>query len=608
MEHIQQCLMMLDRAARWRLGQIGALVLFNTLLEVATVGMILPFIALLNNPALVETHPAVERIYKFLGMGSPTSFLEFIGISLFALVLFKNIYLYWLTRLQSRFGYCESARIAVKLFARYLTAPLQTHLNRNSADMITTVDYSVDAVFSQVLLYVLVFITEASIVLALILFMLFAEPKLTLMLGLVLGGCAVLLGVLLQRELVLLGQVGIKLRIARLQTLQQALTSIKEVKVLGRESYFLKAFNGLRQRHAANQARSATLSQMPRQVLEVVVVGGLLLVIVAILLQGRASADIIAVLGLFAMAAFRIMPALNRMVNAYNTIKNGQAAVEEVWADYSNPNLAEALPPANALPVSFVNDLQLCDVSFTYEASTARVIDNVSLRVRRGESIGFVGPSGAGKSTLIDIVLGLLAPQQGRTLVDGIDIAVDLRGWQRLIGYVPQTISLVDDTLRNNVAFGIEPDQIDESRVWRVLAMARLDEFCRTLPEGLDTGLGERGVRLSGGQRQRVGIARALYHDPQVLIFDEATSALDSESERDITETIEAMRGDKTVLIIAHRLSTVKRCDRLVLLRNGAIADTGTFDELMSRRADFREMVQLAELVARTPEIASALH
>jgi ATP-binding cassette, subfamily B, bacterial PglK len=606
MEQIRLSIAMLNAAGRHRLAQLGVLILFNTVLEVATVGMILPFIALLNEPALVETQGRIGAIYKMLGLSSATSFLALIGTLLLVLIVCKNIYLYWLTQLQARFGYFEAARVSEKLFSGYLAAPFQTHLNRNSAEMITTADYSVDAVFSQVLLYVIIFVTETSVILALILFMLFTEPKLTLVLGLVLGGSATLLSIYLRRELVELGKIGIQLRISRLQCLQQGLTSIKEVKVLGRENFFLETFRNLRRQHAGNQARASTVSQMPRQVLEVVVVGGLLLVIVLILLDGRATTDMVVVLGLFAMAAFRILPALNRMVNAYNTIKNSQAAVDQVWGDFFNQGLS--MPPAGEKPIVFMRELELRNVSFTYEGSSIRVLEDISLSIRPGDSIGFVGPSGAGKSTLVDIVLGLLTPQHGQIKIDGFDITTDPGRWRHLFGYVPQSISLIDDSLRNNVAFGIEPDRIEEARVWRALKLARLDDFCRTLPDGLGTMLGERGQRLSGGQRQRVGIARALYHDPEILVLDEATSALDSESERDITDAIDAMRGTKTVLIIAHRLSTVKRCDRLVLLNKGKIVDIGTFGELVSRREDFRETVRLAELISHAPDLASTLH
>lgn len=608
MEQIRLSIAMLNAAGRRRLGQLGVLILFNTVLEVATVGMILPFIALLSDPTLVETHERIRAIYVMLGLHSTTTFLTLIGVLLLVLVVCKNIYLYWLTRLQAGFGAFEAARVSERLFSGYLAAPFQAHLNRNSAERITTVDYSVDSVFSQVLLYVIVFVTEASVILALILFMLFTEPKLTLALGIVLGCSATVLSLYLRRELVELGKTGIHLRVARLQCLQQALTSIKEVKVLGREQFFLETFRELRQKHAANQARASTVAQIPRQILESVVVGGLLLVIVMILLDGRATADMVAVLGLFAMAAFRIMPALNRMVNAYNTIKNSQAAVDEVWADLADQELSAPAASAEQKPINFTRELELRNVSFRYEGASNLVLEDISLRILPGESIGFVGPSGAGKSTLVDIVLGLLRPQHGQVSIDGIDITIDPRRWRHLVGYVPQSISLIDDSLRNNVAFGIEADRIEEGRVWHALKLARLDDFCRSLPNGLGTALGERGQRLSGGQRQRVGIARALYHDPQILVLDEATSALDSESERDITDAIDAMRGTKTVLIIAHRLSTVKRCDRLVLLRKGKIEDIGTFEELVGRRKDFRETVRLAELISRAPDLSSALH
>lgn len=604
---IHRSLAILDPAGRVQLAQLGALILLNTLLELATVGFVLPFLALLNDPGLIQTNPIARSVYEMLGISSTTTFLALVGMGLFVLVVFKNFYLYWLTRRQAEFGYFQAARVSEKLFAGYLAAPLQVHLNRNSADMITTADYSVDAVFSQVILFFLVFITDASVVLALIAFLLIAEPYLTFTIIVVMGSCSLALVLLFRKEIATLGERGIALRIARLKCLQQALASIKEVKVLGREHFFLETFHGFRQRHAANQARAATLLQLPRQVIEVVAVGGLLLVIVLILLQGRATTDMIAVMGLFAIAAFRIMPALNRMLNAYNAITNGQAAVDEVSRDLENAAFSSRVSAEEPEPLRFDRSLELRNVSFAYEGAQAAAVRDISLAIRAGESVAFVGASGAGKSTLIDIILGLLPPQQGDVVVDDVDVFTDARRWRRLIGYVPQSISLVDDTLRNNVAFGIEPAKIDEKRVWSALALANLDTFCSSLPEGLGTMLGERGVRLSGGQRQRVGIARALYTDPKVLVLDEATSALDNESEREITSALEAVRREKTLIIIAHRLSTVKRCDRLFFLRDGKVADAGTFAELLERCSEFRDMVHLAELLPPAGERAAAL-
>lgn len=596
MDVIRRCLMILDHAGRVELAVLGVLILLNTIMELATLGVVMPFLAFLNDPSLVQSNPISRYVYELAGVQSTTTFLALVGLALFTFVVFKNIYLYWLTRRQSKFGYLHAARVSQKLFAGYLTAPFQVHLNRNSADMITTVDYSVDAVFSQVVLVFLTFVTDLSVVIAMLAFLLVVEPYLTLTIILVLGVCSLGLALFFRKEIGTLGKEGLEFRVTRMKMLQQALSSIKELKVLGREHFFFDTFRSVRQRHALNQARMATLLQVPRQVIEVIAVGGLLLVVVLILLQGRATSDTVAILGLFAVVAFRTMPVLNRMLSAYNTIIHAQASVLEVSTDLENAAFAGHVSERVLEPLTFNRALELKSVSFAYNNAAWPVVKQVSLRIAPGESVAFVGSSGAGKSTLVDIILGLLAPQQGEVIVDGANIFTDASRWRQIIGYVPQSIALIDDTILNNVAFGVEPAKIDEKRVRVALAQAHLDKFCVSLPEGLHTMLGERGVRLSGGQRQRIGIARALYPDPKVLVLDEATSALDNESEREISLALESVRRQKTLIIIAHRLSTVKSCDRLFVMSDGSITDTGTFSELVERCPEFRDMVRLAEL------------
>jgi ATP-binding cassette subfamily C protein len=607
MNQISRVFALLDKSGKRRLVLLGALIFCHTILEVVVVALVLPFIALINNPQLIASNGLIRAIYAASHLRSPDAFLTLFGIGLFALIVFKNVYFYGVLRLQMSFGFGQAAQIAERLFQRYLAAPYTLHVERNSADLINTVDDAADIVLAETLVHAVQLVTELAAVAGIVLLMLVIEPKLTLLLGIVLGGASVAMASLLRRDMRRLGKNNVRLRAERLQCLQQSFASIKEIKVLGREAYFRRAFHAIRAEHARNQARFRVRLQMPRPVLEIVVAGGVVLAVVVLLLEGRATTDIIGALALFAMAAFRVLPSANRIVYAYHQMTNSAPAIETVARDLLGTR-KEYNPPAVAtLPMSFTNSIELRDVSLSYADRSASVLKHISLRIGRGEAIGLVGASGAGKTTLVDVLLGLLPPDQGAVLVDGSDIAFALPSWRRIIGYVPQFISLIDDTLRNNVAFGLDAVEIDDLRIWQVLEFAQLRDFVQSLPDGLDTMLGERGVRLSGGQRQRIGIARALYHDPDVLILDEATSALDNESEREITKAIEALLGEKTLVVVAHRLSTVKRCDRLVLLSNGAVVDSGSFGDLMARCDEFRDLVRLGELTGAEPRPVSTV-
>jgi ATP-binding cassette subfamily C protein len=513
---------------------------------------------------------------------------------MFFLILGKNAYLYFSVKRQSRFCHRQASRIASSILQGYLYAPFKVHLARNSAVLINTVDHAVDQAFSQVMVPFLVLVTEALAVSAILLMLSVIEPLLTLSLGTVVLIASLLLAWVMRKRLSSLGIRASKLRKDRLRALQQSLHSIKEIKVFGAEAFFLSVFRRAREESAAVQARADSLAQTPRQVLEVVIVGGLMLLILAVLAQGRATADVIKILGLFAMAAFRMMPGANRLVSAYNAIKHGSAYLNETAGDYFSEEFRPgALSPHASAMLSA--QIELRNIRFSYDGASHPALDDVTLAIQRGETVGLVGKSGAGKSTLVDLMLGLLKPQSGLVTIDGKDITGTPHVWRSLVGYVPQSVSLIDDTLRKNIAFGIEPGEIDDQKIWLALRQANLAEFCCSLPAGLDTELGERGVRLSGGQRQRVGIARALYHDPAVLVFDEATSSLDTESEYEITKSIEALRGNKTLVVIAHRLSTVEKCDRLVLMKEAKILDIGSFSDLLARSEDFRRMVQLGK-------------
>jgi ABC-type multidrug transport system fused ATPase/permease subunit len=365
-----------------------------------------------------------------------------------------------------------------------------------------------------------------------------------------------------------------------IQTIQQGLGAVKDVQVLGREEWFVNEHRERQTLDANLLRRINTVQAIPRLWLEVMAMAGLAGLVAIMLATGKDIDKIIPTVGLFAVTSFKVLPSINKMVSSKQTQKVSRSTIETIHHDLDLP-IAVNSPNRN---VDFQFENVVVDhLDFKYEQSENLVLSNINVRILSGEAVGFVGQSGSGKSTLIDIVLGLLEPQNGSVLINGQTIESVKRSWQQQIGYIPQTIFLMDDSLRRNVAIGIADAEIDEVAISEALKSAQLEEFIGSLPEGLDTVVGERGVRLSGGQRQRIGIARALYHRPSVLVLDEATSSLDTETEHGVMQAVQALQGDKTVIIVAHRLSTVEYCDRLYRLDAGRIVDEGTFGEVMNR-------------------------
>jgi ABC-type multidrug transport system fused ATPase/permease subunit len=369
----------------------------------------------------------------------------------------------------------------------------------------------------------------------------------------------------------------------RIQRLQEGLGGAKDVKLLGRESDFLAQYRLHNAGSAQLIQRQATLQALPRLWLELLAVSGLAALVLVMIGQGKPLEALLPTLGLFTAAAFRLMPSVNRVIA---TVQNVRFSLPVINAMHSEFALLDAtIVPESAQPFPFRSALVLDQINFQYPSADAQALCNVSLVIPQGSSVGFIGGSGAGKSTLVDIILGLFTPCSGIVKVDGTDIQTNLRGWQDQIGYVPQSIYLTDDTLRRNVAFGLPADQIDEAAVWRAIRAAQLEQFVNDSPQGLDTLVGERGIRLSGGQLQRIGIARALYHDPPVLVLDEATSSLDTATEHDVMRAVRALHGNKTLLIVSHRLSTVEHCDHLFRLEQGRLVAEGEMAMVLGHQA-----------------------
>jgi ABC-type multidrug transport system fused ATPase/permease subunit len=540
-------------------------------LEMLGLGLVIPVMGLLADSNLAANYPFMARPLAWLGHPSPARLAVIAMLTLVSIHIVRVAFLGYLAWRQMGFAMSMQADIGERLFSGYLRQPYPFHLRRNSAELVHTAVTEVRLFTFSVLLPAMVVLTEVAVVTGMVALLVIIEPVGAMVIALVMGiaGWAFLRVV----------RAGIDSRAVARQLhetqrqvhLQQGLGGVKEVKLLGRDAEFLASFREHNQAGAHVGQYQLTLQQLPRLWLELLAVLGLAGLVLTMIAAGRDVGVIVPTLGLFAAVAFRVMPSANRIMGAVQSLRFASPVIDVLHRELRMD--APVPPRAEGGPVTFTTAITFDHVTYTYPGAVAPSLRDVSLSIRKGESIGFLGSSGAGKSTLVDVLLGLLTPEHGTVCVDGRDIQAHLRSWQDHIGYVPQTIYLTDQTLRQNVAFGLPASRIDDAAVRRAIKAAQLEPLVAELPEGLETIVGERGVRLSGGQRQRIGIARALYHDPDVLVLDEATSALDGETESGVMDAVNALHGSKTVLIVAHRLTTIAQCDRRYRMESGRIVE-----------------------------------
>ena len=599
MSATQKLISLFSVRERWLVAGLLLMMAGGAALEVIGIGLVVPVVAAAISPDVALADPWFRRAYDFSGARTPERFELMLLAAFLALILLKNAYLALLANLQFRFVYSKQAQISNRLFGGYLRAPYALHLERHSADVTRNLVTEVNSLFTGVVIPLLAVGAE-SMVLALLIGTLVATmPQASL---LVLGlGSALVVGIYMGLRS-MLGRYGVEraaLSGKRIQAIGDALGGLKEVKVLGRERFFIESFADTNGRFLVASRIFATLNAMPRLLIESLSILLLVGAILAALGVGGNVAAAAPVVVLLCLVALRLMPAATRILVGVASIRFYLPALDQVNDDL---HALEALLAndhrrgAGQALLSLQREIAVQAVSFTYPKAPRPALGGVTLSIKAGDISALVGASGAGKSTLADLILGVYEPQHGHILADGVDIQSNLRGWRRGVGYVPQSVHLVDSSVRRNVAFGLPDDEVDDARVWAALKAAQLDSLVRALPGGLDERIGEQGMKLSGGQRQRLGIARALYSEPQVLILDEATSALDIQTERAIADTLLDMRLTRTVIVIAHRLDTIRRCDRLFFLADGRLQAAGSYDELLNSNARFAALVGEATL------------
>ncbi len=570
----KKMMILLDKKQKRSMVVLVIMMFIGAMLEAFSITLVVPVASIIISPTAIRDNELVASIYEFLPFESEKNFGVAVMLALIVAFVFKNIYIYFMQKAQYHFIYTNQFRTSERMMKNYMRRGYEFFLNADTAVVQRTITSDVNNMYALIL-SVLQLVSEVIVFIALSVVLLKTDPLMTILLAVLLGITLLVIKVILKPIMYKAGKDNQDYYSNLFKWINQTVTGIKEVKVGGREKYFIDTYRGYGKGYVDAVQKYTLYNNIPKLIIETVCVAGIVVYFLYVFLTGQSSEDIMPIITAFGLAVARLMPSANRINNQLNNIAYfepffmGVSDTLQVDINGENTDISFMEVPKEKLPVT--KEIVLKGVSYKYPNTDKWILKDANVMVPVGQAIGIVGTTGAGKSTIVDVLLGLLVMQEGKITADGRDIFAkeNYRKWLKNVGYIPQSIFMIDDSIRKNVAFGIPEDEIDDNRVWEVLKEAQLDEFVRSLPEGLDSSVGERGIRVSGGQRQRLSIARALYEDPEVLIMDEATAALDNDTEKAIMDSINRLHGNKTLIIIAHRLQTIEKCDAVYRIGDG---------------------------------------
>ncbi len=576
---------------RYAVG-IALAILLTALLEVASVASILPFMEMIAAPKAVADNPFLSSIYETVGFDNYRNMLIASGVFVIALLTFANVFSVIAIWFQHRFTWYVAHHMCMRLLDTYIRKPYSFYLTKNTSELRSYLIFEVNGFTSGVINPLIELLSRSMVSLVIFTFLVIINPKVALIAFLVLGGAYGLIFLLRQRYIKQLGEDRMTANVNRYRYLEELLSGIKTVKAYNVHPYFYERYEAASEDYSSIAPKFSIITAAPKYLLEIIAFGGILSVTLYIyMIYGNLNAAL-PILSLYAVAGYKLLPALQKAFGAASKVRHNLPILDKLYDDLVISIERKKQPVRAVSDMNFQQALSFNDVSFRYEGMTHDLLHHFNVRIPKGQAVAFVGSTGSGKTTIIDLMVGLLRAQSGQLQLD--DTALNdqnIEAWQRHIAYVPQDVFLYDDTITHNIVFGDNSGQVDQKRLRAAIEMADIADFIDTeLPEGLDTEIGERGVRLSGGQRQRIGLARALYREPSVLILDEATSALDNVTEKSIIDALNALPEELTLVIIAHRLTTVQYADMIYILEKGKIIDSGDYEELMRTSDHFREL------------------